>query len=54
MASGKTPFGSLVGENCLHRRMEQMVARYAHNVEVGGPIPSPATKLSFSLWHNVQ
>lgn len=25
-----------------------MVARYAHDVEVGGPIPSPATKLYFS------
>lgn len=33
---GKTPFCCLVGENSLCRGMEQSVARYAHNVEVGG------------------
>ena len=43
-----------------HRGMEQLVARYAHNVEVGGPIPSSATmkqkdcfqdnKIIYILW----
>ena len=29
---------------CLYRGVEQLVARKAHNLEVGGSSPPPATK----------
>ena len=37
------PGWQLALKSCKHRGMEQLVARQAHNLEVGGSSPSSAT-----------
>ena len=38
-------------KNAQHRGVEQLVARQAHNLEVGGPNPSSATLIKMNLFY---